>query len=88
MHQTQLFENLLQVERKSISLLRALGLQKSHETPLKIDEVRKELPEIDGDVNNLVARLGFLSMKDGALVPLTHQIFSSDVETLSCKVIV
>lgn len=89
MHKTQLFENLLQVERKSISLLRALGLQKCYETPLKIDELKKELPEIDGEVNTLVARLGFLSMKDGgALVPLTHQIFSSEVETLSCQIIV
>ena len=88
MHQTQLFENLLQVERKVISLLRAQSVKKSTQTPIKIDEVRKELPEIEGDVDSLIARLGFISMNEGDLVPLTHQIFSSEVESHSCQILV
>ena len=88
MHQTQLFENLLQVERKVISLLRAQSVKKSTQTPIKIDEVRKELPEIEGDVDSLLARLGFISINDGDLVPLTHQIFSSEVESHSCQILV
>jgi hypothetical protein len=88
MHQTQLFENLLQIERKSISLLRAHGLQNCQETPIKISEIVTELPEIEEDITSLLARLGFLGVNDGNVVPLTHQIFSEGVESLSCQVLI
>jgi hypothetical protein len=88
MHQTQLYENLLQVERKVISLLRAQGLSSDHETSVKIETVKSELPDFDGDVDSLIAMLGFISVNDGNLRPLTHQILSSDLESLSCQVIV
>jgi len=36
----------------------------------------------------MLEKLAFISVKDGEVVPLTHQIFSADVESLSCQVLI
>lgn len=89
MNQTQHFENLLQVERKSVHLLRALGLPQCKESPLPITSIKAELSEIEEDMDALISQLSFLSINEGHVVPLTHQIFSGDVmENLSCQVLI
>ena len=46
MHQTQLFENLLALESKTIQLFRSIGHAQLLETPLMLDTVKAELPDI------------------------------------------
>jgi len=84
LHQTQHFENLLQVERKTISLFKALGLQKCQQSPIKLSQVKAELPEIDEDFTTLISKLAFVSLQDDTVVPVTHQIFSAESESLTC----
>ena len=36
----------------------------------------------------MLEKLAFISVKDGEVAPLTHQIFSADVESLSCQVLI
>ena len=88
LHQTQHFENLLQLERKTISLLRAHGLQNCQETPIKVGAIQSEVQEIEGDIEPLLAKLAFISVQDGCVVPLTHQIFTEEVQSLSCQVLI
>ena len=54
MHQTQLFENLLSLESKTIQLFRSIGHAQLLETPLLLDTVKAELPEIT-EIDQLVA---------------------------------
>ena len=43
---------------------------------------------MEEEVASLLEKLAFISVKDGEVVPLNHQIFSAHVESLSCQVLI